>query len=115
MALHQELPALEIQGETYPPTQLAQTLSNIVFFLRMLLIAAIFGGPGVLQYIGINQPPGWYQWTQDNKVTHLPTPPFSSPLLFPSPLLLIPFTPRHPPPPPSVCSYPASLFSWKSD
>lgn len=66
--LQQELPTLEIHGETYPPTKLARTLSNIVFFIRMLLLAAILGGPGALNAVGINHLPSWYQWTQDNKV-----------------------------------------------
>ena len=78
MALHHELPSLEIQGETYPPTKLARTLSNIVFFLRMLLIAAILGGPGALQAVGINHYPDWYQWTQEHKVHALFPAPHNS-------------------------------------
>ena len=72
--LQQELPTVDIHGETYPPTKLARTLSNIVFFLRMLLLAAILGGPGALNAVGINHPPSCCKRTQVTRYTITESP-----------------------------------------
>lgn len=70
-ALAEDFPHLKMEGNTYPPPYINQLLSNVVFVLRMALIAVIIGGPGVLQSVGIQQPPALYMWTQENKMTAL--------------------------------------------
>ena len=70
-ALAEELPHLKLEGQNYPPSYINQLLSNVFFAVRMLLIVLIVGGPGVLQSVGIQQPPAIYMWTQENKMTAL--------------------------------------------
>ena len=70
-ALAEELPHLKLEGQNYPPPYINQLLSNVFFAVRMLLIVVIVGGPGVLQSVGIQQPPAIYVWTQENKMTAL--------------------------------------------
>lgn len=67
-ALKSEVPHLEVEGETYPPPRVNEIMSNALFALRMACIGLLFGGPQLLQYLGINNPPGIYTWAQDNKV-----------------------------------------------
>ena len=67
-ALQSEVPHLEVQGETYPPPRINEVLSNIVFVIRMVCIALLFGGPQLLTSLGVNNPPGIYLWAQENKV-----------------------------------------------
>ena len=70
-ALSEELPHVTLEGENYPPPYLNSVLRNILFVLRMLSIGLILGGPGVLQSVGIQQPPAIYIWTQENKFTSI--------------------------------------------
>lgn len=70
-ALAQELPHLKLEGQNYPPPYICSVLSNVLFVVRMLLIGLILGGPGVLQGMGIQQPPAIYMWTQENKFTSI--------------------------------------------
>lgn len=67
-ALQSEVPHLEVIGETYPPPRANEILSNTLMVFRMLCIALLFGGPHLLQTIGIQNPPGIYNWAQENKV-----------------------------------------------
>ena len=68
-ALAEELPDLHLEGANYPPPYINNLLSNTLFYVRMVLIGLILGGPGVLQSLGIQQPPPIYMWTQENKMT----------------------------------------------
>lgn len=68
--LQSEVPHLEVRGETYPPPRVNEILSNIVFVIRMVCIAALFGGPQLLQYLGIDNPPWIYNWAQENKASY---------------------------------------------
>ena len=68
-ALAEELPHVRLEGENYPPPYANQLLSNVLFLVRMALIGLILAGPGVLQSLGIQQPPSIYMWTQENKFT----------------------------------------------
>ena len=82
--LKSEVPHLEVQGETYPPPRINEMMSNTLFWVRMLCIVALFGGPQLLQTIGIHNPPAFYNWAQENKVIHFPIqsqsiPPITSP------------------------------------
>lgn len=63
------MPTLLLEGEIYPPSNTARIASNILFAVRLLLIGLILGGPDILQRIGINQPPQWYLWMYENKIT----------------------------------------------
>ena len=67
-ALQSEVPHLEVLGETYPPPRPNEILSNVLFVVRMVCIALLFGGPQLLQSLGINNPPWIYTWAQENKV-----------------------------------------------
>ncbi len=67
-ALQSEVPYLEVQGETYPPPRVNEILSNTLFALRMVCIVMLFGGPQLLQTLGIQNPPAVYLWAQENKV-----------------------------------------------
>ncbi len=66
--VRQDLPSLLLEGEVYPPSDTARLMSNVLFFARLVLMGIILGGPDVLRYIGINQPPQFLQWMFDNKV-----------------------------------------------
>ena len=68
-ALAEELPHLHLEGANYPPPYINNLLSNVLFYVRMVLIGLIIGGPGVLQSLGIQHPPSIYMWTQENKLT----------------------------------------------
>ena len=68
-ALAEELPHVQLEGENYPPPYINQQFSNILFVLRMALIGVIIGGPGVLQSVGIQNPPQVFWWAQENKFT----------------------------------------------
>ena len=70
-ALAEELPHVRLEGENYPPPYANKVLSNVLFGLRMVLIGVILGGPGVLQSVGIREPPSIYRWTQENKFTSI--------------------------------------------
>ena len=70
-ALAEELPHLRLEGANYPPPYINHVFSNILFWLRMAVIALILAGPGVLQSVGIQQPPPIYMWTQENKLTSI--------------------------------------------
>lgn len=67
--LKSEVPHLEVQGETYPPPRINEMISNTLFWVRMLCIVALFGGPQLLQTMGIQNPPAIYNWAQENKMT----------------------------------------------
>lgn len=67
-ALKSEVPHLEVEGETYPPPRANEIMSNVMFVLRMACIALLFGGPQLLESLGINNPPAIYTWAQENKV-----------------------------------------------
>lgn len=67
-ALQSEVPHLEVQGETYPPPRANEILSNTLMVFRMLCIVLLFGGPQLLQTVGIQNPPAIYNWAQENKV-----------------------------------------------
>lgn len=66
--LKSEVPHLEVEGETYPPPRINEILSNTLFVVRMVCIGLLFGGPQLLQSLGINNPPTIYNWAQENKV-----------------------------------------------
>lgn len=66
--LKQSIPTILLEGEVYPPSDTARMMSNILFYLRLLLIGVILGGPDLMTTIGINQTPHWLQWMFDNKV-----------------------------------------------
>jgi hypothetical protein len=66
--LKSEVPHLNIEGDTYPPPRINEILSNVMFGVRMGLLLLILAGPDALRNIGIENPPGIYMWTQDNKV-----------------------------------------------
>ena len=68
-ALAEELPHVHLEGDNYPPPYINKLFSNILFFGRLLLIGVILGGPGLLEGVGIRQPPSIYMWTQENKFT----------------------------------------------
>lgn len=70
-ALADEIPHLKLEGHTYPPPYINRLLSNCFFVLKILLMGIILGGPGVLQTIGIQQPPAIYVWTQEHKIAAL--------------------------------------------
>ena len=67
-ALKSEIPHLNIEGDTYPPPRVNEIMSNVVFALRMGFLILLFAGPDALRSIGIQNPPGFYLWAQDNKV-----------------------------------------------
>ena len=62
------MPSLKMEGSIYPPSNTARLLSNIVFFMRLLLIGLLLGGPDTLQKVGIDNPPHWFLWMCENKV-----------------------------------------------
>ena len=66
--LQSEVPHLEVLGETYPPPRVNEILSNVLMVFRMVCIVMLFGGAQLLQTIGIQNPPGIYNWAQENKV-----------------------------------------------
>ncbi len=66
--LKSEVPHLNIEGDTYPPPRINEILSNVMFGVRIGLLLLILAGPDALRNIGIENPPGIYMWTQDNKV-----------------------------------------------
>lgn len=57
-----------MEGSVYPPSDAARLLSNIAFFMRLLLIGLLLGGPETLQKVGIDNPPQWFLWMCENKV-----------------------------------------------
>ena len=59
---------MNIEGDTYPPPRVNEILSNVMFAVRISLMLLILAGPDALRSIGIENPPGIYMWTQDNKV-----------------------------------------------
>ena len=64
-----EMPNMKLEGATYPPPQLNQILSNVVFYIRIAGILLLLAGPEALErYLGIQNPPWLYVWAQDNKV-----------------------------------------------
>ncbi len=68
-ALMEDTPALKMEGETYPPPQLNQILSNVIFYFRMAGLLLLLAGPEALeQYLGIQNPPWIYRWAHENKV-----------------------------------------------
>lgn len=67
-ALQSEVPHLEVHGDTYPPPRVNEILSNSLFVFRMACIVALFGGPQLLQTLGIQNTPWIYNWAQENKV-----------------------------------------------
>lgn len=64
----QSIPTVLLEGEVYPPSDMAQLISNVLFYARLVLMGVILGGPDLLNTIGINQTPHWLQWMFDNKV-----------------------------------------------
>ena len=66
--LQSEMPHLEFEGVTYPPPRINEILSNVVFVVRMVFLLILMAGPGVLQNIGIQNPPWIIVWAQENKV-----------------------------------------------
>ena len=70
-ALKSEVPHLEVEGETYPPPRINEVMSNVLFVVRMCCIALLFGGPQLLEYLGIQNPPAFFTWAQENKVCHI--------------------------------------------
>lgn len=69
--IRQELPSLKTEGSVYPPGPTASLLSNIVFALRLIFIGILLGGPDTLRWIGINNPPEWFTWMNENKVFNI--------------------------------------------
>lgn len=66
--LRSEVPHLDILGQTYPPPRFNEILSNVMFVLRMVSMLVLFIGPQLLPAIGIQNPPRFYTWAQENKV-----------------------------------------------
>ena len=62
---------MNIEGATYPPPRINEILSNVVFALRIGFLILLMAGPEALQSIGIQNPPAFYMWAQDNKVNSL--------------------------------------------
>ncbi len=67
-ALREEVPHLDISGETYPPPKINEIMSNVMFAVRMLSILLLLAGNQVLPALGIQNPPWIYNWAQENKV-----------------------------------------------
>ena len=59
---------MNVEGETYPPPRINEIMSNVVFALRMAILLLLLAGPDALRSIGIQNPPAFYMWAQDNKV-----------------------------------------------
>ena len=59
---------MRFEGATYPPPNFNQLLSTALFWLRMAMLLLLIAGPGVLETLGINNPPWIYTWAQENKV-----------------------------------------------
>ena len=57
-----------MEGDTYPPPRINEILSNVVFVLRMVFLILLLAGPDALRSIGIQNPPWFYVWAQENKV-----------------------------------------------
>lgn len=60
---------MRFEGATYPPPNFNQLLSTALFWLRMAMLLLLIAGPGVLETLGINNPPWIYTWAQENKMT----------------------------------------------
>ena len=67
--LKDNFPDLQVVGENYPPSNLRMQLHNIVTVIKFITIGVIFAGPHVFTTFGRN-PPTWFLWTQDNKVSY---------------------------------------------
>ncbi len=67
-ALRTEVPHLNMEGGTYPPPRVNELLSSGLFIVRMAVVLLLLAGPGVLQSIGIQNPPWIYTWAHENKV-----------------------------------------------
>lgn len=65
--LKQNFPDLTVVGENYPPSDINLSLHTIVTLIKFVTLGLILAGPQTFHYLGRN-PPGWYQWTQENKV-----------------------------------------------
>ncbi|XP_064394251.1 selenoprotein T2-like [Halichondria panicea] len=58
-----------MEGGTYPPPRVNELLSSGLFIVRMAVVLLLLAGPGVLQSIGIQNPPWIYTWAHENKMT----------------------------------------------
>ena len=69
-ALAEKLPHLHLEGANYPPPYINNLLSNVLFYVRMVLIGLILGGPGRSTESRLfNSHHLFILWTQENKLT----------------------------------------------
>ena len=66
--LKDNFPDLQVVGENYPPSTLRLQLNKAVSVLKFIIIGSIIAGQGVFGTIG-RDPPTWFLWTQENKVS----------------------------------------------
>ena len=66
--LKNNFPDLQVVGENYPPSNLLMQLHNVATVVKFITIGTIIVGPNTFGIFGRN-PPAWFLWTQENKVS----------------------------------------------